>query len=143
MILHQDGLIELVYEPKTDILSVKWPDLRLTATSAIQYSFTKLIDTINHYHITKLLIDSSGNSGEVDNQDYQALALKLSRDLAATRLEKVARIISADKVRESRTQAYAQEIKAVVSFKLVSQEFEEKASAIAWLMGKEDGSPQR
>ncbi len=51
MILHQDLLLELVYDVRTDILSVKWPDIKDVSVSELEYSFKKLLDTISHYDI--------------------------------------------------------------------------------------------
>lgn len=138
MILHQDGLIILLYEPRTDILSVRWPDINHTTVPILKYSFIKLIDAINHYHITKLLIDSRDIVGDVEDEDYKHLAMQLSQDLAATSLKKIARVTSKDEKREVRTQAYTSEIKAKVTFKLKSKEFDEEEAAIHWLISKED-----
>jgi hypothetical protein len=137
MILHQDGLIMLLYEPRTDILSVRWPDINHTTVPVLKYSFIKLMDAINHYHITKLLIDSRDTAGDVEDEDYKLLVTQLSQDLAATSLNKIARIVSGDEKREARTQAYTSEIKAKINFKLKSKEFNDEEEAIAWLISKE------
>lgn len=138
MILHRDGLIELDYEVKTDILKVRWPDINHTTLPVLQYSFTKLIDTISHYHITRLLIDSQGSKGEYVGEDYKAAVLQLTKQLAATRLQKIARVVSNDANREARTQAYTKEFKAQVIMSLQNKDFNDEASARAWLSGTEE-----
>jgi len=138
MIIHQDSLIVLNYDPQSDILSVKWPDLIEVPTSVIQYSFSKLVDSINHYHITKLLIDSKGTITQMSDAEYKPLAMKLASDLAATNLKKIARVVSDDQLREARTRAYGQEIQAKVTFIMKSKEFEDKDSALLWLAEAEN-----
>lgn len=71
MILHQDLLLELVYDVRTDILSVKWPDIKDVSVSELEYSFQKLLDTISHYDIKRLLIDSSKSVVTLDDKIYK------------------------------------------------------------------------
>jgi len=138
MIIHTDSLMELVYEPKTDILSVKWPDLIDVPISVIQHSFSKLVDSINHYHITKLLLDSKGTVSNVSDEEYKPLAMKLVMSLGTTSLKKIARIISEDQLRENRAKTYSQEIQSQMTLKFKSKEFDNKESALAWLTSAQD-----
>jgi len=138
MIIHTDSLMELVYEPKTDILSVKWPDLVDVPISVIQHSFSKLVDSINHYHITKLLLDSKGTVSNVSDEEYKPLAMKLVMSLGTTSLKKIARIISEDQLRENRAKTYSQELHSQITFKFKSKEFDNKESALAWLISAQD-----
>ena len=139
MIIHQDGLLVLHYEPSTDILIVKWPDLLDVPSAVIEHSFSKLIQSINNYHITKLLLDSRGSRSNVPDAEYKPLALQLIIGLAATRLQKIARLISNDQVRETRAKNYSQEVQNTMRFTFKSQEFEDQESALAWLTSNESG----
>ncbi|PIQ21289.1 MAG: hypothetical protein COW65_09970 [Cytophagales bacterium CG18_big_fil_WC_8_21_14_2_50_42_9] len=138
MIIHTDSLMELVYEPKTDILSVKWPDLIDVPISVIQHSFSKLVDSINHYHITKLLLDSKSTVSNVSDEEYKPLAMKLVMSLGATSLKKIARIISEDQLRENRAKTYSQELQSQMTLNFKSKEFDNKESALAWLTSAQD-----
>ncbi|MDQ3292581.1 MAG: hypothetical protein M3Q05_14940 [Bacteroidota bacterium] len=136
MILHQDGLIILLYDPTTDILSVRWPDINYTSIPILKYSSIKLIDAINHYQITRLLIDSRDTAGEVEDLEYEQFALHISKDLAATALHKIAWVVSEDEARQARTQAYSKDILAKVVFHQEKQVFCDEEAAIAWLTGQ-------
>lgn len=138
MIIHQDTLLELIYDPASDILTVKWPNLVDVPAMVIQHSFAKLIDSINHYHISKLLLDSSGTVTNVPDAEYKPLAMKLTMDLAATRLQKIARVVSGDPQRETRAKEYNQEFVSKIAFNFKSKEFNDKESALRWLAGNED-----
>jgi len=140
MIIHTDSLMELVYEPKTDILSVKWPDLIDVPVSVIQHSFSKLVDSINHYHITKLLIDSKGTVTSISDEEYKPLAMQLIMGFAAAPLTKIARVISEDQLRENRTKAYNEEVQNTMTFKFKSKEFDNKESALEWLTSDKDSN---
>jgi len=138
MIIHSDSLMELVYEPKTDILSVKWPDLIDVPASVIQHSFSKLVDSINHYHITKLLLDSKGTVTNIPDEEYKPLAMKLAMGLASTSLKKIARVISEDQLRENRAKEYNREVQSQMTFKFKNKEFDDKETALKWLASTED-----
>jgi len=140
MILHNDGLIELRYDIKTDVLFVRWPDVNGTPASAIAYSFKKLLDTINYYNITKLLLNSKHTKVDVDNEAYKPLTLQLGKDLAGTRLQKIARIPSELALRESKAQESIKELKSTIALSFITKEFADEASALAWLTGNEAGS---
>jgi len=138
MIIHTDSLMELMYEPKTDILSVKWPDLIDVPVSVIQHSFSKLVDSINHYHITKLLLDSKGTVTNIPDEEYKPLAMKLVMGLASTSLKKIARVISEDQLRENRAKEYNREVQSQMTFKFKNKEFDDKETALKWLASTED-----
>lgn len=133
MILHKDGLIELNYDVKDDILSVKWPDITNFIKSEAQYSFKLLIDAIRHYDVKKLLIDSRHNVVEIPDPEYQTLMLQFSHDLVATRLQKIARIVSFDVNREQKVQAVSEQIRPQLKTTLHTQNFQTEAEALAWL----------
>ena len=138
MIIHQDSLMVLQYEPSTDILAVKCSDLIDVHPSVIEHSFSQLTQNINNYHITKLLLDSRSSKSNVPDEEYKPLAMKLILGLAATRLKKIARVISNDQAREARAKNYSQEVQTQMSFNFKSQEFEDQESALAWLNSKEN-----
>jgi hypothetical protein len=138
MIIHQDHLLVLDYEPKSDILHVKWPDLVDVPPSVIRYSFTMLVNNINNYHITKMLIDSKGTLSNAKDDEYKPLALELARGLASTRLKRMARVISDDQLREIRNKNYTQEVQSSLLLNYDYREFEDKETASAWLMSNAD-----
>lgn len=138
MIIHQDSLLVLQYEPSTDNVVVKWPDLLDVPNAVIEHSFSKLIQNINNYHITKLLLDSRGSRSNVPDEEYKPLALQLIMGLASTRIQKIARLISNDPARETRAKNYSQEVQTKMHFNFKSQEFEDQESAMTWLTSKDN-----
>ncbi|MDB5264068.1 MAG: hypothetical protein JWQ14_3351 [Adhaeribacter sp.] len=138
MILHKDGLIELRYEIKTDVLYVKWPDLTDTPVQAIEYSFTKLIQTINNYYITKLIIDSKNTVSEMKDENYRIISMRLGQALLGTGLKKIARVISDSKERETNVQDVTKEMQSQGKFNLNSKEFTDIENAVSWITQKEE-----
>ncbi len=135
MILHKDGLIQLDYDVWSDILRVKWPDITAFIKLEVQYSFKLLIDNVRHCDVKRLLIDSRHNTVEIPDVEYKGLMWQFSQDLLATRLQKVARIVSTDVARENKVKAVSEEIKAQLTMTLQSQNFENEADALVWLKG--------
>ena len=137
MILFKNHLVELNYEVKNDILTVIWPDLKQDDVIELEYVLTTIIDTISHYDIKRLLIDSGKAVVEIEEPTYRALIFKFVQRLAFTRLKKMARIISESTVRENRLKGYAQEMEVQRMFTFVNGEFENKQRAIDWLLKNE------
>ncbi|GAB3813102.1 hypothetical protein [Pontibacter rugosus] len=133
MLLHNDGLIELNYDVASDILFVKWPDLTNVSEHEITYSFQKLIDTLRHYDIKNLLIDTRTNDIVVTEQEYEAMMLQLSRDLLSTRLQRVARLQVLNPDREKRVVAAIEKISGYLHISVQYKSFTSEAEAFAWL----------
>jgi hypothetical protein len=132
MILYKSSLITLDYDPATDILSLDWPDIQDLFVAAVEQEIQELIKNIKHYDIKKLLLDTSRATVNVDMVQYQAFLEDFGRKLAATRLQKVARIGSSDPVREKLVHD-AREV-TQISGGLVFKVFKNKAEALNWLM---------
>ncbi|PSR54001.1 hypothetical protein AHMF7605_10955 [Adhaeribacter arboris] len=133
MILHQDLLLELIYDVKTDILSVQWPDIKDVSVSELEFSFQKLLDTVSHYDIKRLLIDSSKSVVTLDDKIYKPMLFRLVLAFNHTRLRKMARIISENELRENLLKSYAAEIKHKETLAFQTKEFNNQETALAWL----------
>ena len=138
MIIHRDTLIELTFDPKSDILSAKWFNLVDEPFHHIQHTITELVNSINRYFVTKLLIDSQSTVSNVPDTEYRPLAIKLAQDLAATQLKKVARVVSENSLMEAQAKTYNQEVQAIIGLSFKSREFDDKESAWLWLAQDED-----
>ncbi|AMM51269.1 hypothetical protein TH61_08925 [Rufibacter sp. DG15C] len=95
MILFQDHLIVLYYEPKTDILSVDWPSVEAYNLLEIERAVTLLVEYIRNYDVMRLLIDRSHSkmAPEVDMTAYMEIVTRFGASLQATRLKKSASIV--------------------------------------------------
>ena len=134
MLLHKDGLIELNYDVVSDVLKVKWPDLTGFTMPEINYSLTKLIDTLRHYDIKKLLVDSRTSSvADVSQEEYHNVLFGFAKKLMTTRLEKMARIETADRSRENVVTQTADEAVNNLGIQYEFQNFTDEKTALRWL----------
>ncbi|KAA9338938.1 hypothetical protein [Adhaeribacter soli] len=131
MILYQSSLITLDYDPATDILSVNWPDVQELYIPAVKKEVNVLVETIKHYDVKKLLIDTSRAAVDVDEEAYQNFLVSFARELMKTRLIKLARIGTKDQNREqlvNQTRDVTQ-----ITQTIAVQVFNTKSEAQAWL----------
>jgi hypothetical protein len=134
MILHKDSLIELNYDVATDVLKVHWPDLTGFTMPEINYSLKKLIDTLRHYDIKKLLVDSRTSSiADVTKDEHHLILLDFTRKLMTTRLERLARIQTNDNSREDLVLQTADEAIHDLGIQFQFQNFSDEATALSWL----------
>ncbi|WP_242919956.1 hypothetical protein [Pontibacter liquoris] len=133
MLLHKDGLIELHYEVASDILTVRWPDLTGASLSEVTYSFKMLTDTLKHYDIKRLLVDSRRNTVEVPEETYLNLMTKFTHELLATRLVKFARLKATDPVREKKTEDATELVNSMIVIPIAFKNFSDEESARRWL----------
>lgn len=135
MILLENSIIRLDYEPATDILEVDYPDLHDSQLSEIRYSFKLMVETIRNYDVKRLLLDGSKTAIEVSDDENRELTMQFAADLVKTRLEKVARIQPIDKTREMKAQENINEIKQAGLLPYQVKTFTNRAEAKAWLKG--------
>ncbi len=110
-----------------------WPDLNGFALSEINHSLKKVIDTLKHYDIKKLLIDGRQNKVEVTEKEQKQVAHQFSLDLRQTRVKKVARLASMDREKERRTHLLSEELIHELTYSVQYQEFTDERTAVAWL----------
>ena len=138
MILHQDALIVLDYNPATDVLTLKWPDIRSFNLAELTHSFNSLVATIRHYDIKYLLVDARSHSvTEVTDEEYRQAVQKLSQDFGTTRLQKIARIQSYNLTHENQAQKLNAEVEKMMPPALAFRNFEKPTEASTWLQEKE------
>jgi hypothetical protein len=134
MLLHKDGLIELNYDVRSDILSVRWPDLNGITISELEFSFNKLVDTLRHYDIKNLLIDSrSSKVADITREEHLKVLLDFVQLLMTTRLEKLARIETTDIGREGVVDIAAEEAINRLGIRYDFRNFSDEVSAREWL----------
>jgi hypothetical protein len=133
MLLHRDGLIELNYDPASDVLTMEWPDITSISSPELEFSFSKLEDAINHYDIKKLLIDSRFNKVQVLENAYSELIRNIHSKLQHTRLEKVARLGSLDEAREPKAEQHARQLMKELNPRFAFKNFRDPNEALHWL----------
>ncbi|QCR21574.1 hypothetical protein C1N53_03900 [Pontibacter sp. SGAir0037] len=133
MILFENSLIKLNYDPATDILEVLYPDLHDYLMPEIKHSINTLVDTVKNYDIKKILLDSSRTIISVGQQESREIASYLASGLAASRLQKLARLQSASSTIEAISDSNVQYIRQAGLLPFDIQNFNNKTEAIAWL----------
>ncbi|MBF8963726.1 hypothetical protein I0P70_10740 [Pontibacter sp. FD36] len=104
MILLQNSILRLEYNPATDILQVRYPDLQRYHLSEIRHSLQIMVETIRNYDVRKLLLDARTTAIEIEEDENRQLTVELAGMLSKTRLTKVARVQPADPEKEARAQ---------------------------------------
>lgn len=133
MILYQNSIITLDYNPATDILSVTLPDIQAHSISEVARCFDIIVEHVISYDIKKILLDSSKTVVEVDDEAYRSLILQFSMKLLKTRLQKIARIGTPVASQEQRANQVAEEIQQANPV-AAYQNFTGKAAALDWLL---------
>ncbi|ALI98230.1 STAS/SEC14 domain-containing protein [Rufibacter tibetensis] len=131
MIIYQSGLITLDYDPATDILYIKWPDVQDFLVPEIKQALHILVDHIRSYDIKKLLIESSKASLDIPGDEYKVVVNEFGQNLMNSRLEKLARILTPNTMRETKVE----EVKQELNFSVAMRTFTDKKKALSWLKG--------
>lgn len=133
MILHQNSIIRLEYNPATDILEIKYPDLQKFILLEVKESLRLMVETIRNYDVKRLLMDASSTIIELNDEDNRNLSLHLAAELAKTRLQKVARIHPIDPSKEVRAQENIRQIEKEGLMPFELRTFNDRTAAIHWL----------
>ena len=100
MLLHSDRYFDHIYETKFDLLTVNWMTIETVFMPEILHSVQQLVANIKNYDIRNLLIDASGIHEHSSEQEHEKVVDALFGGLAKSRLKKLARIASLNKIRE-------------------------------------------
>ena len=133
MILHKDGLIVMDYDVATDILVVKWLASETSTSLELGYSMKLLVDKVRSYDVKKLLIDAREDVVGITDEEYVEINVKFAKDLASTRLERVARLGTTNINRENFVKTLVYDVQAHAQTTLIYKEFQDQTNAIEWL----------
>ena len=128
MRIHSE-LVNLDYNPATDVLSVEWPDIHACNADEIGLALGDIVGNIRNFGVRRLLIDSRKTVGGIGNGHYDKITARFTRDIIASPVEKVARIGSADAAREARL---AELLKAC-GMRIAFRNFATREEAVTWL----------
>ncbi|MDQ3290557.1 MAG: hypothetical protein M3Q05_04635 [Bacteroidota bacterium] len=127
------GIINLDYNPTTDILVTSMPDVRQFGMSEVSFCLNLIVDNIRNYHIKNLLLDSSKSIIEVEDEVYKNITLRFGMDLMNTNLKKLARVGTIDKKREERSAKLSGEISQELQLPIEFKNFSNRVEAMEWL----------
>ena len=133
MLLHRTGLLALEYDMTHDTLRFAWPDLKDVPMDEIEHSFKLVLESIKHYDIKRLFIDSHLSTADTTEEQFHDMILEFSRFFLDTRLEKIARLASHDPEKENRTQKVSEELSQTMHSRIEYRNFQDEESALAWL----------
>ena len=133
MILEEDSLLNFRYDLKTDILSVRFPDLVDIPMPQIENSLEKLGRNIINFDVKKLLLDLRSGVIGIGESDYRHHVGEFIKTLGGSRLEKVARVLPKNPVREYLIDQFAEEMRAKLDLPFVARSFTNKTEALRWL----------
>ncbi|GAA4424096.1 hypothetical protein GCM10023188_03530 [Pontibacter saemangeumensis] len=92
------------------------------------------MDTLKHYDIKNLLVDSRSNIVEITDDAYTGLALAFTRDLKTSRVMKVVRLQTVDPAREKRAAHVTQQVQTQLQSEGQRyRNFPTEQSALEWL----------
>jgi len=141
MILFENSVIKLDYDPVTDIAVVEYPDLHDYMLSEIKHSIDILVETIRNYDVKKLLLDSTRTVSSVKEEESRDIATYLAAGIMKTRVQKVARVQSPVSAVETRAQGNIKHIKESQALPFLLQNFTDGEEALAWLQGDTSRKP--
>jgi len=133
MILFENGIIKLEYDPATDILVIDYPDLHGYQISEIKHSVDILADNVRNYDVKKVLLDSTKTVVTVTPEESKEIAVYMARALAKTRVKKLARLESLNSTVKARAKENIQHIQKAIALPFALQNFTEKTDALNWL----------
>ncbi|MFB9862293.1 hypothetical protein [Rufibacter immobilis] len=133
MLLYQDSVLSLEYDPATDILEMVWPDFDTDTMLETKHALQMMVESIRTYDVKKLLIDGSNARIRVSDEENLAALQQFAVDLNATRLQKIARIQSSNTRRETQTQESMYRLQASLDAHFELQNFPDRPSALTWL----------
>ena len=132
-----NSILKLDYNPATDVLVTCMPDLRTYALAEVSYCLDLMVESIRTYDIKKMLLDSSQTLIEVEDASYKAVMAQFAWALADTHLKKIARVGTADIMREDKAAKLASELRAEVNLPVEYKSFISQTEAMNWLLAGE------
>ena len=138
MVIYSDPLIYLDYDPKKDILWIKWPHLVDEPMVIVRPTIDKILESIKYFQVSKLLVDTKDTSTNIPEEDFKKLAKEFVLSLASSNLKKIARVIYAEPKRELRAKILLDQLTAWLAPDFQSKEFTDIKSAFAWLESEEN-----
>ena len=123
-------VIKLDYNPARDVLLVDWPDFREYSLSEAKYTLDVIIETLKLYDVKYILSDTRKGVIEIPEQQYKELLFIFANDLKTTRVQKLARIVNDNTLREKPIN----EVKTAAQVTIPVESFYSEKEAMNWLI---------
>src|SRR5688572_29080852 len=129
MVVYENSLITLTFAPETDTLLATWTNAELYSSFEVKQTLEKLIEALNNYNIKNLVIDArQGNVGMGDDE-YRTIVIDFLNALSRTPVQKFARVMTSDPLREEKIYTIRQ--KEVFPYEF--EDFKTREDAFSWL----------
>ena len=129
MVLYENGFMKLSFDPVSDILLVDLPPVDNILMPEIKMSFSLIIDYARNYDVKRLLFNAKETQAEVEEASFSPIVSDFILGLQTTRLQKIARIASANFARENTIKRVFKDKIIFIQFKT----FPEVEPALEWL----------
>jgi hypothetical protein len=133
MILFENSIVKLDYNPATDILVIDYSDLHGYLLPEIKNSVDILTDVAKSYDVKKVLLDSTRTVVSVTPDESREISVYLANALAQTRVQKLARVQSLNAEVETRAKENIEHVQQALTLPFQVRNFSEKAEALEWL----------
>lgn len=122
-------IVKLEYDPVRDVLSVEWPEIRDYTVSEAVYILNTVIETVRRYDVKYLLTDTRKGTVDIPEHQYREIIVKFARDLATTRLQKIARVVT----ESTRREGLIHEVTNQAHLSIPIHNFYSMEDALSWL----------
>lgn len=136
MVIYKNGFLTLDYEPATDILSFEMPNVDDVVMPEMKRSLAVIVEHVRNYDVKRILLDARQTNIWVDEDSYACIISEFYRNLMATRVRKIARLVTPDSKREK----VVMNLLDNMTLSVEVQRFTEVSAALEWL--KSDVSPK-
>jgi hypothetical protein len=136
MIIYEDSTIELLYLTAQDTITATLQSERVYEATEVRKAFTTIVAYTKEYQVSRLLLDFRHNTLDLSETDYKTTVAQLTVGLMQTLLQKVARVGTADPVREQKIESTYDGIKNAVTVPIQVRMFADKTEALQWLIAE-------
>lgn len=133
MLLFENSILKLNYDPATDILDVQYPDLYNFMIPEVKYTIDLLIEHIKNYDIKRVMLDASKSLMKSEDERSREISTYLAAGLMGTRIQRLARLQSLSQAVEAATQQNIKHVKESMPIHFDIQTFTDRAEAREWL----------
>jgi hypothetical protein len=134
MILLDNFLIKIDYNPATDIAIIDYPDLFDFELPEVQHAIELLAETINNYNVKKILIKPTRTTPERSLEEGGEIAAFLATKLRQAHVKKMARVRSPYSAVEANARKSVQLVETSRALPTQVRFFRAKSDAMEWLM---------
>jgi len=130
MILYQNELLKLDFQPSQRLLEITWPSFEGRSKEESKLIITRVLNAINDYEVNYLLIDAKATNLGIEISQFHDLASFFITELPKTSVKRVARISTYDQNREQLVNHLASGQPMDIDY----SNFTNKTEALAWLL---------